>query len=138
LRDDLRDLKIEKGFQLQEEVFYELQSGINSWVIRLSQIDLGLLHNTNRLLEENESLRKLVTKRAELLEQCSIPKVQRIRDRLFDRLDMALVTNSAGWLPYLVPILFGLLFADSAKMLVKKAFAVPETDLDKIAPPLPA
>ncbi len=135
LRDELRDLKIEHRAELSDEVFRELQTAINGAVTRLNQIDLRLLRNTRLAFQNDEKLRKRVARRIAILEACSVEEVRVIRDKYSDLLDNALIINTAGCIPYLVPVFFGFLFAESAKTLIQKAFSLSENDLNRIAPP---
>ena len=137
LRDELRDLKLKLGDDLSDEVFRDLQNSINGAVMRLNQIDLGLLKTAREAFERDEKLRRRVERRIAMLEACPIEEVRIIRSRHFQLLDYALLINSGGWIPYLIPIVFGFIFADNAKTLVKTVFSLPENDLNRIVPPPP-
>jgi len=136
LRDDLRDLKIARKNELSDEVFRDLQDGINGAVVRLNQIDFGLLKKAHDAFERDEKLQKSVARRNAMFDACAVGEVKEIRQRYFELLDRALMINSGGWFPYLVPIALALIFADTARNSIKNVFTLPENDLNRIAPPL--
>lgn len=135
LRDDLRTLKIERGAELSDEVFLDLQDTINGAVLRLKHIDLSLLKAANEAIEHDEKLKKRVRQRIAMFEASPVSEIREIRRRSFDLIDHALAINSGGLLLYLVPIVIGFFFADRARALVVSVFSLPENDLNKIAPP---
>ncbi|HEV7398279.1 MAG TPA: hypothetical protein VGN86_17335 [Pyrinomonadaceae bacterium] len=135
LRDKLRKLKMERREELSDEVFLDLQASINFAATRLSKVDLVLLMNARRAFEQDEHLRKRAEHRNALFEACPIEELHTIRHEYFDILDDALAINSGGWMPYLIPILVGLLLKESANGLIKKVFSLSDKDIDRIAPP---
>lgn len=135
LRDDLRDLKIDRQEELTDEVFCDLQDAINGAIMRVNQIDLSLLKAAHEAIEHDEKLRKRLQARIAMFEACPLEDVKVIRHRCFELLDQALAINSGGLFPYLIPIIIGFLFADKARSLVVSVFSLPENDLDRIVPP---
>jgi hypothetical protein len=134
LRDRLRNLKMEKGAKLSDEVFRDLQGSINFAATRLNQIDLHLLKNAREAFERDKKLRERVARRIAMFEACPMVELHQIRSDYFEVLDTALAVNTGGWVPYLIPIVIGLVLRDSAQGLVKKVFSLTETEIDKIAP----
>ena len=135
LRDDLRDLKLVHQNELNDELFRDLQEDINGAVVRLNQIDFGFLKKLNDAYERDQNLQNRAAKRNAMFDACPLDQVKQIRTRFFRLLDLALLINSGGWFPYLVPIALCLVFAGTAKSAVKKVFSLPESDLNRIAPP---
>lgn len=137
LRDELRELKIKRSDDLCDEVFSDLQSSMNGALMRLNLIDLRLLKTAREAFERDEKLRKRVERRIAMMEACPLEDVRIITIKYFRILDRALAINSGGWVPYLIPVVFGFIFADKAKSLVKEVFSLSENDLNRIVPPPP-
>ena len=134
LRDELRGLKIDKGDELSNEVFEDLQGSINASVARLKLIDLRLLKKAHDAFERDEKLRKRAARRNAMFDACKVVEVQKLRSQYFELLDLALMVNSGGLIIYLIPPLLGLIFADYGKNQIKAIFSLPENDLVKLAP----
>jgi hypothetical protein len=136
LRDDLRKLKREYGNTLSDEVFRDLQSSINATIARLNRIDLRLLKIAHDAFEHDHKLREHAERREALLRDCPILEVQEIRQRHYNLIGFALAVNSCGWFPYFIPILIGAICAKGAIAQIRKVFALPENEINKLAPDL--
>ncbi len=134
LRDELRELKIERGDEIHDDLFRDLQGSLNATINRLARIDLLLLKTAYNAFEHDDSLRRFAEQREAMLEACPVGEVKRIRDKQLAVVGCALAVNSGGWIPYLIPVVVGLVFAGSAMAIIKKLFSLPENDIDKIAP----
>jgi hypothetical protein len=134
LRDRLRKLKMEKRHEISDEVFRDLQGSLNFAATRLNQVDLRLLKNARDAFERDKKLRERVERRIAIFEACPIAEVHEIRREYFEVMDNALAVNTAGWVPYLIPIIVGLILRDSAQGLVKKVFSLSDSDINKISP----
>jgi hypothetical protein len=134
LRDELRELKITHGGKIDNELFRTLQGSINATINRLASIDLRLLTEAHIAFEHDAELRKYAEDKEALLEACALEEVRRIREKHIKLMMLTLTVNSGGWVPYVIPVVLGLVFARSTTTLIRKTFALPEADLNKIAP----
>jgi hypothetical protein len=136
LRDEIRILKLQHPDSLSDEVFRDLQSSLNATISRLKLIDLRILKTAYDSFEHDEKLRKRAEQRDELINACPIPEVRAIRQRQIWLVGYALLINSGGWVPYLVPVLISLFCAGRVMVQIRAVFALPENEINKIVPDL--
>ena len=105
-RDQLRMLKIND--QIDARSFRQLQASINLALAiqhKFTFIDLYLHH---KKWKEDKQYQKKLTKRAEYLASHINDTSKPVYEGLIQCLLAAMVVNSAGWVPYLLPVLYGL------------------------------
>ncbi|MEO7509325.1 MAG: hypothetical protein ABIZ95_18915 [Pyrinomonadaceae bacterium] len=134
LRDELRDLKIEREIQLPNDVFRDIQSLINGVILRLRQIDPQFMLLAEKAFENDAKLQQSAANKLARLEACPVDEVVEIRKKCFRYIDFAVLVNSGGLFFYLVPVVVCLLFFRNWKQIAKKTFVLPENEIDKIAP----
>lgn len=136
LRDELRILKLTHSESLSDELFDDLQSSLNATISRLNLIDLRILKTAYESFGHDEKLRKMAEQRDELIRSCPISEVQKIRQRQISFVARAMLINSGGWFPYLVPIVVSIFCSGRVTAQIRAVFALPEKDINKIVPDL--
>ncbi|MGO8704848.1 MAG: hypothetical protein ACLQVA_13620 [Candidatus Brocadiia bacterium] len=105
LRDELRWVRLTKRDQLDENVFRDLENGLNTAIRNIDRIDMPLLLTLEKAFETDEEFRHIVEARIELLSQCKLPEVKMISSRQRGIIKGVALTNSLmGTLLLIVPV----------------------------------
>ena len=134
LRDEVRWLHYNEREDCSEEVFRFLQGIINNGIRLLPRTDFTLMATVDRAIANDESLRKRIEKRRELLDACTNPHVKRIEERIEHIGRRAFAINTAGWAIYVVPLFGAFACIGAVKRFIRGALLVPEQELAKITP----
>lgn len=116
LRDEIRTLKIDPSSQFDKAAFKLVHDGINTYLNRLPQINLGTTARIIESIKHDDQIRKKIEEREQVIKNCDDQDIKDIFYKANRILGYAFVANSGGWFIYLIPIV--LLF-NSIKTLFK-------------------
>lgn len=143
LRDRVRELKIENAHAFRDKHFHYLQDSINTLLALLARFDIATMERIESEMKRNPELQKRAEERSRTLDDCTLEEANKIRYQTLRLASVALALNSGGWFLYVVPPLaivamwFGLSsYVSSFKRRIKAIIAIPQSELDKVAPPL--
>ncbi len=105
LRDRLRKAKESAGSEFNDELFSFIDGAISARIRHLPFLNLWIAYFINKEVHKNSELNAAVFRRWEEIGKCPVQEVKNI-DRLMARYHLfALLTNSGGWLIFLLPFL---------------------------------
>lgn len=134
LRDKLRRLKIERGDNLSDEVFSQLQDSINNTICFLHTINLETLKRLHRAIDSDQSLRKEMEKRRNVIETCPLKEVREIDQQHFIVILSVLTGTFGGWVIYVLPPIMVYSLLGKIIGFVKALTLIPEDKVQKFLP----
>jgi hypothetical protein len=134
LRDQLRQLKIEHGDELDDKHFCYLQDSINTIISALPRIEIVAIAHMKTVLENDDELRNRLNVRQEILDDCIIPEMTEIRRKSIALSIRALGVNGGMWSVYIIPIMAVGGVYRSIERRIKALVSLSDLDIDKIAP----
>ncbi|WP_026641157.1 hypothetical protein [Bordetella petrii] len=126
LRDELRALKMNRGEDLPDAVFYSLQGSANFLIADMWRITIFNLIAARRVLDSDPDVRKRVNDRLGSLDKCNMPEVIGLRKRMTRLSIKAAAINAAGWWIYIVPVVWAVSCAGTFKRLTRMVLAAPQ------------
>ena len=130
LRDRLRAFKAENPAQCSDETFGLMDEQL-SWLIHnLPKITFSLVSQSERLLKRNAELRDEVAQRVKILKGCQLNEYVEIRKEAAELTMRTLAYNSGGWIVYLVPIVYPVLWWDKLSKRAQRATSLPVHEFD--------
>ena len=134
LRDEIRNLKIKYGNQLNNEIYCYLEGSVNGTIKHLHLINLTVIYELYRSLQNNKELQNEIERRKVLLSQCSFVEVNDIVNRQFAIFQHVIFANAAGWFIYIVPPVMLFLFFTKCVGIIKNLFLLPEREVERFLP----
>ena len=104
LRDDIRNLKINESQEFKDNEFNHMHGIINGMLQILPVLNISFVRRMIREEANNANLKSVIEQRRQMIESCSIGKVQEIYNELSTLMKYAVFANSFCMLMYLVPI----------------------------------
>lgn len=104
LRDDLRKLRESQPDKSSEKIFNTLDRSICSTISFLPYANFSVMISSMKMAEENPEFKKKVEDQISLIKNCGIQEVQHIAKQQEKYGELGLISNTAGWLLYFVPI----------------------------------
>ena len=134
LRDRVRNLKVECGTALNDEIYHLLENSINTTIKFLHRVDVSAVVDAHRTIETDEELRKRAGNRKALFDKCQIAEVRDIEHEHFVIWMYAFSANMGGWFIYFLPPVLCLMFIGKVLSILKTLFLLDERDLENILP----
>lgn len=133
VRDEIRNLKIERRDKCDAAAFKLLHDGINNYLPRLHMLTLSFQVDFQRQYANDQSFRKRVDERRKVIENCSDHDFKQIAKEANEILEWTFVANMGGWFVYVVPIalLVGSVFKLSE--LATRVIATNSEDIGRMA-----
>ncbi len=97
LRDEVRQLKLERVESLHDEHFAFLQDSINGLTSRLHHVDMASLVSVELESRRDPTFLEQARERARMLDDCTVLRVREIRKQTLKIAAEALVVNSGAW-----------------------------------------
>lgn len=109
LRDEVRALKIDRGYHFDDEHFACLEDSINTMIAMLHRCDVAAIVVAELRYRRDSEFRARINARSSSLDDCRIPEAQSIRRRSLQLIAHAVAVNS-GMLcaPFLPFVLLGI------------------------------
>lgn len=124
-RDRLRRIKIQEGDSFNDEAFGILNESLNTCIQNIGSFTLSLIAKANHDFDSNPELRAKVESRQALISQCS-EEVQQLMSQTTRLYIRAIIINSFGWAPYIVPVILTIWLWKNLKALTKAIVVIPE------------
>lgn len=134
LRDQLRELKKERGNHLADKHFTHLQDTINTMLANLAQFDVGTIYLIEQEFKRDKDLKKRIDARIRVMDDCTDPDAREIRKKALWIGGKATAVNSGAWFLYLLPIASVAISLSAIKTRVKAALSLTENDLKRVVP----
>jgi hypothetical protein len=123
-RDRLRMLRIQHEKDMPMPVYSILDQRVNSAISMLRYVELSTIFTFTRELARNQQLCDKIERRQAIIDNCPIRDVRDISDSVGKTISIALFVNSAGWLPWLAPIIGGMICWKTILNSVKQLLSV--------------
>lgn len=134
LRDELRSIKILGLAKDDEQAFWLVHEGINSYINRLPNLTIYGRHKAMAAYREDAELRTRVEKRLEVLTRCKNKAITDVLDRVTLVVEEAFLINMGGTFIYIVPAAMVIATLGSLKRLAKSLVLTPESDTIRVVP----
>jgi hypothetical protein len=145
LRDKLRRLKANKENKISDELYGLIQSSIDNSIKMLPFATVTLVVKATIELKDSENLRKEISKRIALINNCEVKEIQTIFNKSKELLANAFIINTLPLIIYMLPIAFVLWIIfnvfNKAKRLYGYIISFPyssEDEIDKLTSGCPA
>jgi hypothetical protein len=134
LRDELRDLKIERNGSLDNKHFDFLQDSINSLIFVLFRVDMSLVISAQNSYQNDKEFRRNADERAKILDDCQIAVASEIRRKSLWVLLLAIIVNSGMLVILTLPVILLVHGLSETKKRLRKFASLSEQDMRRIAP----
>jgi hypothetical protein len=105
VRDELRELKMAHPYRVPDDVYRELEDGINCGVALADVMSINGVRQVEHAYATDPDFKSHVLERQELLDSCSLEEVRRIRMRTNRLMGRVLLINTGGAVLYLTPVI---------------------------------
>lgn len=130
MRDELRSMLTDERFAIPADVFRASQSQINTAVSSMDNFHLSLLYQSYQAFKADPELSRQAESHRALIKSFQNESFVSLQKR-FSHISVAvLLTNSAGILLWIVPLIAVLLVFTKIKQLTLKTLQLPESRLD--------
>lgn len=134
IRDELRSINIAGIKKCDEQAFWVVHEGINSYINRLPYLTLRGRAAAMTAYREDSELRSRVEKRVELLTACEDKRITDLLARASAVVEEAFIVNMGGTFIYIVPLAVLAMSLDGLRNLAKKLVLTPERDTLRVVP----
>lgn len=134
LRDELRAAKLRHPHEVDGEAFHYLQRSINNTLRHMGFVSLKMVFSVRHLTDRDQEIMERLERVHRKIDNCPVVEVKAIRDRYRWLIGYAFLVNSGGWAIYLLPVIVGVVFFSSILTLSLKILALPEREIERIAP----
>ena len=121
LRDELRRIKIENRNLLSDEIFLEIQEGLNRQIQYFDGFNIVNVIRTYISIKDNKELDKRVWQFNERLRECPIPEVKEIHSKSMLLFWETVKTNNGGMVAFILPVYLALKICELLGYLFSKA-----------------
>ena len=124
-RDKLRNLKIQYGENITDEVFREMEDSVNSAINLLPEIDLTSVFRAHHAFKTDAELRERVARRHEIVSKCEINEAKKVMNRITLCFVFALTVNSFWALLMLLPFVILAIVLKNMQVFFEKVLLIP-------------
>lgn len=124
LRDELRNVKIDRRHECEEEAYGIVDDGLNMYIGRVGMVTISFVLWLKRCMRD-EALRKEVWRRTEKLEKANISELADIAHRGAYVLEWALIFNSLPLIVIAIPFAIAAAIYSYLHKLGVRLFALP-------------
>lgn len=132
LRDKLRSLKYCQPKSVDPRVFRYLEDSINGSIRYLPTIDFATFLAFQEAIESDRELRRRISRRTSLLDDCREPTIQDIREAHFRIARKAILMNNFCIIAIFIPFVAYIYGLDMIMKTLRALFYVSESEMGRI------
>lgn len=134
LRDEVREEKIRGVSKADDEAFWFVHNGVNSFLSKLPSLTAWNQHLALEVLRADPELRAVVNKRIATIDQCTNDVVKSVFRRTVKVVEEAMVVNAGGWFVYLIPVALLMATLGRLKRFASALVVAPEREAARLLP----